>query len=777
MNSITRFGRNLLRVEDDRLVTGHGRYVGNRPEDGAAFLVLVRSPYAHAELGAIDTEAAKAMPGVLAVLTGADLEADGQKPLPFVPMFKRTGGADMAAPPRRLLALGRVRYVGEPVVAIIAQTKAAAMDAAEAVTVAYDSLPAVMDMHDAIAGGSALTPDAPDNVAAEIAFGDEAAADAAFANAAHVVKIDIINQRLVANAMEPRSILAVPGADGRLTVYNASQAPTLTREFISQAILGEPEEKIRVVVGDIGGGFGMKAAVHNEEALACYVARKLNHAVKYISERGEEFSSSVHGRDHVTTARMALDADGKILGVKVDTLANLGAYLMPTGALIPLLLGPKVLPGTYHLPALHIRVRGVLTNTMPTAAYRGAGRPENIFTIERLMDEAAAAIGADPAELRRKNLVQPGAMPYTSAMGEVYDSGNFPQMLDGALTAADWSGFPARQAEAKTRGKLLGHAVTSYIEWTGAYQFTETVDVTVTAEGRVIVNSATQAMGQGLETAYTQLVAQKLGVDPAIVSIVQGDTDIVKGPGSYGSRSAYVGGAAVAHGADTWVETALPLAAEALEAAAADIEYAMAAFRIAGTDRDIGIFELAAQQPTKLITVKATHTVENSSWPNGAHVAEVEVDPDTGIAKITRYTTTDDVGYAINQMLVEGQIHGGIAQGVGQALMEACRYDAESGQLITGSFMDYQMPRAEDFPNFSITLDQTVPCVTNPLGVKGCGESGTVAATPTIINALIDALRPLGVNHVEMPATPFSVWSAIQQARPGGSAPWTPAKG
>jgi carbon-monoxide dehydrogenase large subunit len=766
MNSVTRFGRNLLRVEDNRLITGKGRYVDNLPDRGAAVLVVLRSPYAHANIKPVDTSAAKTMPGVLAVYTGEDLVADGINPMPFLPMFKRTGGADMASPPRHLLAVGRVRYVGQPVVAIVAETKAAGLDAAEAISVEYDGLQPVLDMREAVAPGAvAITPDAPDNVAAELAFGDAAAVEAAFAGAAHVVKVSMVNQRLVANAMEPRSILAVPEDDGRLHIYKACQAPTLTRQFVAGAVLGEDEDKVRVIVGDIGGGFGMKSGVHNEEALACYAARRLNRAVKFISERGEEFSSSVHGRDHVTDAEMALDADGKILAVKCDTLANLGAYLMPTGALIPLLLGPKVLPGTYHIPALHVRVRGMLTNTMPTAAYRGAGRPENIFTIERLMDEAAVAVGMDPAALRAKNLVQPEAMPYKTVIGELYDSGNFPQMLDGALKAADWAGFPARQAEAKTRGKLLGHAVTCYIEWTGAFQFTETVDVTVTGDGRVVVNSATQAMGQGLETAYTQLMALKLGVDPSVISVVQGDTDIVRGPGSYGSRSAYVGGAAVTHGADQWVETAMPLAAEALEASAADLEFGMGAFRIAGTDRELGIFELAAAQPTKMITVKATHTVENSSWPNGAHVAEVEVDPETGVTTITSYTTTDDVGYAINQMLVEGQIHGGIAQGVGQALMEHCRYDPESGQLITGSFMDYQMPRAEDFPTFNVTLDQTVPCQTNPLGVKGCGESGTVAATPTILNAILNALRPLGIKHLEMPATPLRVWEAIESAK------------
>jgi carbon-monoxide dehydrogenase large subunit len=760
MNSITRFGRNILRVEDDRLITGKGRYVGNIPAGDAAHLIFLRSPYAHAEIRGLDTTAAAAMPGVIAILTTADLEADGVKPVPVMPMLARADGTPNASPPRRFLAKGRVRHLGEPVAAIISESRAAGLDAAEAIIVDYEGLPAVVDMHEAIAEGApALCPEAPDNISAEIAFGDAAATDAAFANAAHIVKVGMVNQRLVASAMEPRSILAAPDADGRIVINYASQAPTLARDFFSQAVLNEPEEKIRVVVGDIGGGFGMKASVHNEEVLAVYAARKLNRPVRYIADRGEEFLSSVHGRDHVTTAEMALDADGKILGVKVDTLANLGAYLMPVGALIPLILGPKVLPGTYHLPTLHIRVRGVLTNTMPTAAYRGAGRPENIFTIERLMDDAAVALNMDPAELRRRNLVQPSAMPYKSAMGEVYDSGNFPQMLDGVLEASDWTGFAARRAEAKTRGKLLGHAITSYIEWTGAYQFTETVDVIVTAD-RVIVNSATQAMGQGLETAYTQLIANKLGVDPSVVSICQGDTDVVKGPGSYGSRSAYVGGAAVARGAEDWIETALPIAAEALEAAAADVEYGIGAFKIVGTDREIGIFDLAGQQPTKQIAIKATNTVENSSWPNGAHVAEVEVDPETGIPQITRYSTVDDVGYTINQMLVEGQIHGGIAQGTGQALFESCRYD-ETGQLITGSFMDYQMPRAADFPSFNINIDQSVPCVTNPLGVKGCGESGTVASTPTIVNAVLDALRPLGVKHIEMPLTPFAIWSAI----------------
>jgi carbon-monoxide dehydrogenase large subunit len=417
------------------------------------------------------------------------------------------------------------------------------------------------------------------------------------------------------------------------------------------------------------------------------------------------------------------------------------------------------------VPAIHVHIRAMLTNTMPTAAYRGAGRPESLYIIERLMDAAAAKLGIDAAEIRRRNFALPGAMPYKTAMGEIYDCGDFPHFLEAALTASDADGFAARKAAAEARGKKYGRGITSYVEWTGAYAFTETVDVIVTGDRRVIVHSATQAMGQGLETAYTQLVADKLGIDPALVTVLQGDTDLVKGPGSYGSRSAFVGGSAVAHGADDWVRTALPLAAEALEAADADIAFATGEFRIAGTDRGIGMFELADKQADRKIAIKATHTVENSSWPNGCHVAEVEIDPETGVTEIKRYTTTDDVGNAINQMLVEGQIHGGIAQGTGQALHEYCRYDNESGQLISGSFMDYQMPRAADFPSFNVNIDQSVPCTTNILGVKGCGESGTVAATPTIINAIVDALRPLGVGDVPMPATPFAVWQAIQAAK------------
>jgi carbon-monoxide dehydrogenase large subunit len=761
MNTMTRFGRNIRRVEDQRLTTGKGRYAGNVAADGSLYLVLVRSPYAHAVLKSLDVAAAKAAPGVVAVYTSEDFAA--LPPFGSLPMFKRADGSDLAGPPRHLLAKDRVRYLGEPVAAIIATSKLAGVDAGELVVADYEELPAVIDMHEAIKGGTALCAAAPDNISAELAVGDADAVAAGFAAAAHVVKLDVMNQRLIANSLEPRSVVAMPEGE-RVAVYAASQAPTLMREFLAGAVLQEPEDAVHVVVGDVGGGFGMKASVHTEEALAVYAARKLNKPVRYIAERGEDFLASVHGRDQFSHAELAVSADGKILGMKVDTLANIGAYVMPVGLLVPLVLGPKILPGTYHVPALTVRVRGVLTNTMSVAAYRGAGRPESLYIIERLMDLAATACGLDAAEIRRRNMIQPEQMPYKTAMGEVYDSGNFPHFLERALVESDAAGFEARKAEAKTRGKLLGRGITSYVEWTGAYAFTETVDVTVTGDNRVIVHSATQAMGQGLETAYTQLIADRLGVDPACVSVLQGDTDLVKGPGSYGSRSAYVGGSAVAHGADTWVETALPLAAEVLEAAATDIEFGAAKFTIAGTDRAIGMFELADRQPDRRIAIKATHTVESSSWPNGCHVAEVEIAPDTGVLDITRYTTVDDVGNAINAFIVEGQLHGGIAQGTGQALHEICRYD-ENGQLVTGSFMDYQMPRAADFPDFNVNIDQSVPCVTNMLGVKGCGESGTVAATPTLINAILNALAPLNVTDIDMPATSYAIWKAIQKAK------------
>ncbi len=759
----TRFGRQMLRVEDKRLLTGKGRYTDNLAPDGLLHLVVLRAAHAHAEILSIDASEALAMPGVIAIYTGDDL-ADVPA-IPFIPMFKRADGSGTTAPDRVLLARGTVRHVGQPVAAIVATTRALAEDAAELIAVEYKVLQAVTDMRAAIQPGAPLVcPAAPDNIAAEAQHGDAAATAAAFAGAAHVVTLDLVNQRLVAAPMERRNAIgSVEAGSGRSVLDIPSQSPSGAMQGLAP-ILGRPAEEIHVVVGDIGGGFGMKATLHLEEMLAAYAATKLGRPVKFVADRGEDFLASVHGRDNLSHAELALDADGHILALKVHTLANMGAYLAPVATLIPLALGPKVLPGTYHIPTMHLHAQAVLTHTMSTSAYRGAGRPEAIYIIERLMDAAAAQLGLDPTEIRRRNFVKPEAMPYKSAMGEVYDVGKFGAMLENSIARSDLPGFAQRKAAEAARGRLLGRGISSYIEWTGAYEFTETVDVTVTGEGRVIVHSATQAMGQGLETTYTNLVADKLGIDPDLITVIQGDTDLVRGPGSFASRSAFVGGSAVAHSAETWISTATSLAADALEASAPDIQYETGRFVIAGTDRDIGIFELADRQPERKIAIKASHTVAGSSWPNGCHICELAIDPETGATEITRYVTTDDVGTALNAMLVEGQVHGGIAQGVGQALLENCVYDA-NGELLSGSFTDYAMPRAEDFPTFDVMLDQSVPCSTNPLGVKGCGESGTVGSVPAVVNAVLDALRPLGVGTIDMPATPFAIWQAIQSAK------------
>jgi carbon-monoxide dehydrogenase large subunit len=768
-----RFGGRQLtqRIEDQRLTTGKGRYTGNRIAADQLHLVVLRSPHAHAVIKSIDTAAAKGMPGVVAVMTGAEIAADGVGPLGWPPMFKRPGGEPMTSPPRTLLAVDTARFVGEPVVAVIAKSREEGQDAVEAITVDYDVLPSVTDVRDATQPGAPVVwKDAPDNISCEARYGDAAAVEDAFSRAVHRVAIEVVNQRLVANPMERRtSIAEFDTAAGKLTFYCGSQLPTPWREELTH-IVGLPSDKVRVLVGDIGGGFGMRGLLHVEDGLAAYFAKKLGATVRWEAERSEDFLASCHGRDSVSQAELALDGEGKILAMRVKMLAAMGACLSGSTALVPLFLTPKVTPSIYAIPSLDITIQGILTNTMTTAAYRGAGRPEAIYLIERLMDAAARQLNLSPLEIRRRNFIPKEAMPFTTVVGEIYDSGDFRHFLDRAAQEADWEGFERRRAEAKGRGRLLGRGVSSYIEWTGGAVHTEKVDVIVTGDGKAILHSATQAMGQGLETTYTQLIAQRLGIDPKTIAVIQGDTDIIQGFGSVGSRSAFVGGSAVAAGCDTLVETATPLAADALEAASADIVFGDGRFAIGGTDRSIGLFELAARQPERRIAISTTHTVGGPSWPNGTHVCEVEIDPDTGESVIKRYTTVDDVGTALNTMLVEGQIHGGIAQSVGQALLEHCQYDRESGQLLTGSYMDYCMPRADTVPALKVNIDQSVPCQTNMLGAKGCGESGTVAAAPAVMNAVMDALAPLGVKRIDMPATPLAVWSAIHGANGAGAA-------
>ena len=755
----------IKRVEDDRLLTGTGGFTDNLSRPNQAHVVLVRSPHAHAKILKIDTEAAKAAPGVVAVYTWADMEKDGVGNFAFPAMFPAADGSKPEMTPRRSLAHEVVRYVGEAVVAIVADTREQAQDAVELVDIEYEQLPAVTEIEDALKPGAPqVWQGAPGNVAGYNKFGDHAKAEAVFKSAAHVVSLDIVHQRLIVNAMEPRAVMAEWEND-RLIVHIGSQNPSVTRDTLCDVILKMPKDKVRVVVRDIGGGFGMKVGIQPDEAVAVWAAKVLKRPVRWRAERGEEFAATTAGRDQFHKASMAFDKDGRILALRMEAFANIGAYPSRGGVVIPLFVGPKVTTGTYDVPLIDLRITCVITNTATIGAYRGAGRPECIFNLERMMDTAARQIGMDPAELRRRNFVKPSQMPYTTAMGEKYDSGDFNLFLTKTLEAADWDGFAARKAEAEKRGKLYGRGLASYVEWTSANVMNEMAHYEVKEDGKVVIWMGTQGMGQGLQTSFTQLASELLGIDPSQIEIAMGDSDRVGGVGSMGSRSAYIGGSAVLTGSEKLVDKGKELAADALEAATADIVYSAGRFTITGTDRGIGLGELAAKQPDKRIFIENVNTVDGIAWPNGAHVGEVEIDPDTGMVELKRYTTVDDVGNPLHRPIVFGQIHGGCAQGIGQALLEENVYDRESGQLLTGSFMDYAMPRAGTFPTFNNQLDDTVPAKSNPIGAKGVGESGTVGSTPTVMNAIMDALWPLGVRNIQMPATPQRVWHAIQETR------------
>src|SRR5687767_489571 len=748
-----RFGasRSQKRLEDERLLLGRALFSDDRVFPRQAWMVLVRSPHAHARIVSIDLKVG----GVIAAWSMADLRADGVKHIPFPPLFKRADGSPMAAPPRTPLAEGRVFYVGQPVVALVAETRQQAQDAAELVQVQYEDLPAVADPRSAIESGAPLVWDAATgNVAAEASYGNRDAVEKAFRQAAHVTVIELHNQRLNAMAMEPRCAIGVHDG-GRTTLYTQNQTPTAARDLLG-AVFGEPPANFRLVNGDIGGGFGMKTGLTPEDALVCYAARKLGRPVKWRAERAEEFLAAHMARDQHYRAALALDREGRILALRMEMLANIGAVPVGSSAMIPLAMVAKVATSAYRVPAVDYRIKGVLTNTMATGAYRGAGRPEGNYLIERLLEKSAREMRIDRVELRRRNLLKPEELPYTTHVGETYDSGAFERMLDGALQAADWAGFARRKEESSGRKKLRGRGVSVYLEWTGALP-TETVDIEIDAEGIVSVFSGTQAMGQGLETTYTQLVEAVLGVRPEKIRIVQGDTDRANGVGSVGSRSAFVGGSAVVAAGRSMVLKLKELAAEALEAAPTDIEFRAGRMRIAGTDRSVTFAELAGKRS---IRVSATQTPSTPSWPNGAQVAEVEVDPDTGEVALVALTSCDDIGRIINHAIVEGQIHGGMAQGAGQALWEEVRYEPGSGQLLSGSLMDYCVPRADQLPPMKASFDESVPCKTNLLGVKGCGELGTIGAVPAVVHAVLDAI---GVAHLEMPLTPEKVWRALRE--------------
>ncbi|MDR3529573.1 MAG: xanthine dehydrogenase family protein molybdopterin-binding subunit [Rhodopila sp.] len=768
-STIGRFGsgREVRRIEDAGLLAGAGRFTDDFSLPRQTYLSFLRSPHAHARIVSIDTAAALAMPGVIAILTGADLVAAGVRPLPVAPIFQRPDGSPGATPLRPALAHEVVRFVGEAVVALVAETAEQAKDALEAVMVEYDERPVVTELTQATAEGAPLVwPAATGNIAAQMKHGDAAASDAAFAKAAHVVTLDLVNQRLVPASMEPRTALASYDAESdRLTLRLSSQMPSGARDTLCE-VLGLPTEKIRVVVGDVGGGFGMKTGLYPEDIVVAYAARQTGRPVKWTPARIEEFLSATHGRDVETHAELALDADGKVLAYRIRSFANVGAYGGTTGIIIQLMIGPWVSTSIYDIRTIDFDLQAVLTNTAPTAAYRGAGRPEAIYIIERLFDVAARKLGLDPAEIRRRNLIQPEQMPYTNAMGQVYDSGKFGSIIDQALTRAKWDDFASREAESRARGKLRGRGLASFLEWTGGNVFEERVTVSVSGDGEIEVYASTMPMGQGIATSYAQLVVDVFGVEIERIRIVQGDTDRGSGFGSAGSRSLFTAGSAIHHASETAVANGRDLAAEVLEAAAADIEYAEGVFRIAGTDRAIGLFELAERQPERRIYVDATSKVNGPSWPNGCHITEVEVDPDTGAVEIVSYVSANDVGRVVNPMIVRGQLDGGAVQGIGQALGEHMLYERESGQVMTASMMDYFMPRADIIRDFVHVLDQSTPCRNNPLGVKGVGELGTIGATPAVVNAVADALARAGhadrAAEIQMPLTPVKVWEALR---------------
>ncbi|MGO8868586.1 MAG: xanthine dehydrogenase family protein molybdopterin-binding subunit [Alphaproteobacteria bacterium] len=769
------FGQSIRRREDARLLTGDGRYADDINLPRQSYAYILRSPHAHARIRGISTGKAKAMPGVLAVFTGADLARDGIGTIPLLTPTTNRDGSIAPAPPYPCLALDRARYVGDAVALVVGETLAAARDGADAIEVDYSPLPAWSETAVADAGHPArIWDEAPGNLCFDWEIGDKSATDKALAAAPHRVKLELINNRLVPNPMEPRAALgAYERGEERYVLYTSSQGSHFVRELLAKNVFKVPENRIRVVTPDVGGGFGAKIFLYREHALVLYAARKLGRPVKWTGERSDCFLADTHGRDNVTVAELGLDRDGRFLAMRVATVANLGAYLSNFSTFIPTLCGTQLLVGVYVMPAIHVSVKGVFTNTAPVDAYRGAGRPEAAYVVERMVDHAARKLGIPPDELRRRNFIAPAKMPYATTLGLTYDSGDFARNMEDALKLADAAGFPARKAAALRAGKRRGLGFSTYIEQCGGGP-NEAAEVRFDPSGSLTLLIGTQASGQGHETAYAQILAEALGVPFEEIRVVQGDSDQVAfGRGTGGSRSLPVGGAAVDLAAKRVVERGKPVAAHLLEAAAADIEFSDGRYRIAGTDRSVAIAQVAeaAFDPLRLppeiepgFGASAHFTPPASTFPNGCHLCELEVDPETGTTRILRYLVVDDVGVVLNPLLLDGQIHGGVVQGIGQALLEACVYDAESGQLVTGSLMDYCLPRADDVPAIESRYN-IVPCRNNPLGVKGAGEAGAIGAPPAVINALVDALAEYGIEHIDMPATPERIWKAINDSR------------
>jgi len=778
MSSTTGIGASVLRKEDIRFITGKGQYTDDVNRQGQAHAYFLRSPHAHATIKKLDVSAAKKEPGVLDVLTGDDLAHDKVGGLICGWMIHNKDGSPMKAGAHPALAQGKVRYVGDHVAVVIAETYSQAKDAAEKIVVDYGVLPAVVDMNTA-SKGPAIHDVASDNVVYDWHLGDKAATEAAFKNAKHVTKIDLVNNRLIPNAMEPRAAVGDYDAGTEVfTLYTTSQNPHVARLVLSAFVGIAPEHKLRVIAPDVGGGFGSKIFIYAEETVCVWASKRVGRPVKWTADRTEAFLSDAHGRDHITHAELATDDKGKILGFRVKTKANLGAYLSTFSSCVPTYLYAPLLSGQYDIPAIYVEVEGMYTTTAPVDAYRGAGRPEATFVVERIMEKASRELGMDPAAFRRKNFVK--SFPHQTPVIMCYDTGNYTASLDLALEMADYKNFGKRKKESAKNGKLRGIGFSAYIEACGiapsaavgslgaGVGLWESAEVRVNPVGTVEVLTGSHSHGQGHETTFAQLVSDRLGIDINSVAIVHGDTDKVQfGMGTYGSRSGSVGMSAISKALDKVIAKGKKVASYALEASEKDIEFKDGRFSVAGTDKSLAFGEVALQayiahkftgaELEPGLKEGAFYDPTNFTFPSGVHICEVEIDPDTGVTSIEKWTAVDDFGNVINPMIVEGQVHGGIAQGIGQALMEGAHYDKD-GQLVTASYMYYTMPRADNLPSFQIGMTNT-PCTTNPLGLKGCGEAGAIASPPAVINAITDAI---GHENIAMPATPQAVWMAIQ---------------
>jgi carbon-monoxide dehydrogenase large subunit len=759
-------GDSVRRLEDRRLLTGGGRYTDDtKLAAPAARMYVLRSPHAHADITKVDTTAARKAPGVLLVLTGEDVQSAGFGDVPCLVPLDNLDGTPRADTSRPMLASQRVRHVGDPVALVVAETLEQAKDAAELIEVDYAARAHIVGTYEAAQPGAPLVHDhIKNNVVFDWATGDAAATDAAFAKAHAKVTLRLVNQRLIVNSMEPRgAICEYDAGDDRSTLWVSSQGVHMIRPVVADMILKIGSPKLRVRTGDVGGGFGMKIFVHPEYPMVVWASRELKRTVKWIPDRQEAFQSDVQGRDHVSIAEMALDKDCRFIGCRITTYAALGAYLNHFSVFIPTLAGSSMLNGLYTTPAIYVNVKGVMTNTVPTDAYRGAGRPEAAYLLERFVDHIARETGLAPAEIRARNFIKPSQLPYKTALGDTYDSGDFENVMRKGMAKANWDGFAARRAASAAKGKWRGIGMATYVEKCSGGE-AETIRAVFNDDDTLSLITGNQTNGQGHETALRQIASAQLGIDIERTRLVQGDSDVVPAGFTGGSRTIAINGVATVGVADKIIAKGKPLAANILEASAADIDYKDGSFRIVGTDRSVTLFEVAKKNKGALDD-EFTRTPESDTFPNGCHVCELEIDPDTGTLEILNYTVMDDFGRALNPLLLQGQIHGGIGQGVGQALTEHAYYDKDSGQLLSGSFMDYAFPRADVVPSVKFDLHNS-PCKTNPLGVKGAGEAGAIGAPPAVVNAIVDAIFPhTGLKHVDMPVTALSLWQAIEANR------------